>query len=260
MKIAILGAGAYGTALGQVLIENGYEIEYYDPALGDGLSLDEVINGAEMILLTVPSAVLSDIIRKIPKDKALIVATKGILDESIFKEFEDVMVFSGPGFAKDIKAHKITFLTANDKRVEEIFGTDYIKFDFTNDTRGILMCGALKNVYAIMAGFLDLKPDTIKHEEFLEEVVNEMKDILEANGGQKSTVDLPCGIGDLRLTCNAPSRNYDFGRRIRQDHSYHSNETIEGKVALEKICEGAIIVPSTAIYLQDLMRRSKEWN
>ena len=30
MKIAILGAGAFGTALGGILADKGYDIDYYD--------------------------------------------------------------------------------------------------------------------------------------------------------------------------------------------------------------------------------------
>ena len=33
MKIAILGAGAFGTALGGILADNGYDIDYYDPKI-----------------------------------------------------------------------------------------------------------------------------------------------------------------------------------------------------------------------------------
>ena len=34
MIIAILGAGAYGTALGEILIKNGHNVRYYDPKFG----------------------------------------------------------------------------------------------------------------------------------------------------------------------------------------------------------------------------------
>ena len=30
-KVAVIGAGAYGTALGGILAENGHDIDYYDP-------------------------------------------------------------------------------------------------------------------------------------------------------------------------------------------------------------------------------------
>ena len=31
MKIAVLGAGAFGTALGGILADNGYDVDFYDP-------------------------------------------------------------------------------------------------------------------------------------------------------------------------------------------------------------------------------------
>ena len=30
MKVAIMGAGAFGTALGGLLVENKYDVDYYD--------------------------------------------------------------------------------------------------------------------------------------------------------------------------------------------------------------------------------------
>lgn len=258
-KIAIMGAGAYGTALGQILTENNYEVSYYDPFLND-TSLDKVLDGAEMILLAVPSVGVQNSLSELPRNLPMIVATKGILSEKIFDDFGDVMVLSGPGFASDIKAHKDTLLTASDKRIIEMFGTNYLKFDFSNDIKGILMCGALKNAYAILAGILDLKAGTEEHEKFLSEVAEEMKEVLEFNGAKGETVELSCGKGDLRLTCNEPSRNYGFGKKVRLDPNYHTDETVEGIVVLQKIRDGAIKIPNSAKYLHDLIRRSKTWS
>lgn len=259
MKVAVLGAGAYGLALGQVLTENSYDVEYYDPILG-GPSFEKAIDGAEVILLVVPSAALADTLPRLPKTIPIIVATKGILDEKVFNEFSDVMIISGPGFADDIQNHKPTLLTASDKRVGEMFGTDYLNFDYTDDLRGILLCGALKNIYAILAGLLNLQPDTKEHEKFLSEVADEMKAILDANGAHGDTVELACGKGDLRITCGKPSRNYDFGQKVRLDPKHHPTQTVEGLTALRKIINGEIKVPESARYLRDLMRRSEKWS
>lgn len=258
MKIAILGAGAFGTTLGGVLAEEGYDIDYYDSRV-EKERLSDVLAGAKFVLLTVPSKAVPYVLPHLPKNIPLIVATKGILKPSTFADFDDYMVLSGPGFADDIRAHKQTLLTATNNRVIEMFERDYLKFDFTEDEGGVLMCGALKNVYAILAGLLGLKAGTEVHEEFLAEAAEEMRLILKANGANPRTVDLSCGVGDLRITCNYPSRNYEFGMKLRENKHYQPEKTVEGVSALKKIKRGEIVIPKNTEKLKFLMEVSGEW-
>ena len=77
MKIAILGAGAFGTALGGILASNGYDIDYYDSRL-EREKLSDTLSGTMAVVLCVPSKVAPYLIPYIPREKPLIVATKGI--------------------------------------------------------------------------------------------------------------------------------------------------------------------------------------
>jgi glycerol-3-phosphate dehydrogenase (NAD(P)+) len=258
MKIAILGAGAFGTALGGILAEKGYDIDYYD-SRNSGDTLADTLVDSKAIVLAVPSKAAPYVLPKLPKEVPLIVATKGILSSEMFDEFKDYMILSGPGFADDIKAQKKTILTATDERVVEMFGTDYLSFDRTDDKRGVLMCGALKNVYAVMAGLLNLKEGTSEHGKYLKDVAIEMKSILNENGASGDTVDLVCGKGDLKITCNYPSRNYEFGQILRKNPKAEPEKTVEGISALKRIKRGEIRVPDDAIILKDLIKRSDEW-
>ncbi|MBR3269886.1 hypothetical protein IKG07_01410 [Candidatus Saccharibacteria bacterium] len=259
MKIAILGAGAFGTALGGILANKGYDIDYYDSKV-EKESLSKVLSDTKFIVLVVPSQAAPYLLPHLPVDKPLIVATKGFLDSHNFADFKDYMVLSGPGFAADIKAGKKTLLTATDQRIIELFTTDYLTFDFTVDKNGVLMCGALKNVYAIYAGYLDLKPGTPEHERYLTEVSEEMKALLLANSSDPKTVDLSCGKGDLRLTCDFPSRNYEFGQILRKNHQAVPEKTVEGLTALAKIKRGEIKIPDSALKLLELIKISDDWN
>ena len=258
MKIAVLGAGAFGTALGGILANKGYDIDYYDSKC-EHESLHEVLSDAKYLVLAIPSKAVPYLLPHLPKNKPLIIATKGILSDQTFEGFEDYMIISGPGFADDIKAHKETKLTATDDRVVELFGTDYLTFDRTTDEKGVLMCGALKNVYALYCGLLGIKEGTKEHEQFLKETADEMKLVLLANGAKKETVDLVCGKGDLKITCNYPSRNYEFGEILRKNPEAEPEKTVEGLSALKKIKNGEIVVPETATKLNDLIKRSEEW-
>ena len=166
---------------------------------------------------------------------------------------------SGPGFAKDIKRHQPVKLTATDRRVVDWFGTEFMAFDFTSDRRGVMLCGALKNVYAILAGRLELEPGSAELENYLDEAKEEMKTILVANGCEAATADLSCGVGDLALTCTPSSRNYQFGRKLRDDPEAQPEETVEGVSALKRIERGEIVVPAEAFRLRYLLDKGKEW-
>ena len=257
MKIGVIGAGAYGTALGEILLAKGHEITYYDPAITDKF-VEDVLWDAEMILMVAPSSAVPELLPQLKKDVPIIVATKGLLTDDLFSEFEDVMVLSGPGFADDIKAHKQTYLTVSDPRLMDLFRTDYIDFDKTKDRRGILMCGALKNVYAILAGYLNLKPGDSNYDDFIGGVADEMQSILFMNGCERDTVNRYCGIDDLKLTCNLPSRNYEFGHELASNPDYKPEKTVEGLSTLKRIRAGEIVLPDEIKYLQQLMDIIKE--
>ena len=259
MKIAILGAGAFGTALGGILANNGCDIDYYDTRI-EKERLKDVIKGSDYVLLVVPSASVPHVLPYLPTNIPLIVATKGILSGKTFEKFKDYMVLSGPGFADDIKAHKKTYLTATDDRIGELFKTDYIEFDFTDDENGVLMCGALKNVYAIYAGLLGLEKGSAKWNSYIEKTLEEMREVLVLNGANARTVDLVCGVGDLKLTCAYPSRNYEFGDKLRLNAGYKPEKTVEGVSALAKIRRGEIKIPKDALVLRTLVKISKDWD
>lgn len=254
MKVAVLGAGAFGTALGGVLLERGQDVAYYDPKINSA-ALSETLDGAKYMLLCVPSVAAPELVVSLPKNIPLIVATKGFLTEQLFLDFEDWMVMSGPGFAKNIQAKQDTFLTATDKRIQEIFETDYLKFDLTRDRRGVLMCGALKNVYAIFAGMKELKSHTEEMEKFIEDAVSEMGQILVANGADSTTIHHACGVGDLVLTCSPDSRNYRFGYSLAKHNTAGFDELAEGVEALKRIEKGDIEVPESAEILNAILNK-----
>ena len=257
MKVAIIGAGAYGTALGGILAENGYDIDYYDPQV-EKERLKDTLSGAEAILVCVPSEVVMKLLSHLPKDKFLIIASKGFLSLRPFGEFEDYAVLSGAGFADDIKNSRKVKLTATDKRVVEMFSTDYVRFDTTDDKLGVLMCGALKNIYAIKAGMLRLSPKSKKKENYIYDVVKEMAEILHENGAKPSTIRLACGMKDLILTCGINSRNYRFGVEFSVNSNCKTDQTVEGLSALKRVKRGEIEIPENAKILKGLLEELED--
>ena len=251
-KIAILGAGAFGTALGGILADNGYDIDYYDSSF-EAERLCDVLKNAKVMILCIPSKAVPHLLPYLPKDIPMVVATKGILVDACFQDFKDWMVLSGPGFAVDIKARKDTYLTVTDERVKEWFEAEYLHFDMTNDRRGVLMCGALKNVYAMLAGYRKLERDSVEWWQYIAEASAEMRSLLAANSAAATTVDMACGKGDLELTCGLPSRNYEYGFLLRDNPDYQPEKTVEGLSALKRIKRGEIIVPDGLTILKEVI-------
>lgn len=256
MKIAVIGAGSYGLALGNVLIANGYEVSYFDPKI-ECDEFEVVIQGAEYVLLAVPAAALPKVLPKLSKEVPIIITSKGIFDDKIFSEFKKWIVLSGAGFSSDFEERLPVSLTVTDKKVSELLKADFISFDYTSDKKGVLMCGALKNIYAILAGFWQLERDSNDWKTFLELALSEMSEILRYNDADPETVKLACGVDDVKLSLGFPSRNYEYGFNHSKDRDYQPQYLVEGLTGLSKIRNGEIIIPNSA-FLVELLS-SDDW-
>jgi glycerol-3-phosphate dehydrogenase (NAD(P)+) len=146
MKVAVLGAGAWGTALGQLLASKGDEVvlwarrrELCDAvnamhenarylqgvALSNNLratdSIAGALAGAEMVVFVVPSHATREVAREaapyVPAGVPIVSATKGIendslmfMDEVLAQELpharSHLAFLSGPSFAKEL-AHQL---------------------------------------------------------------------------------------------------------------------------------------------------------
>ena len=219
MKITIFGAGAFGTALGHILETNGHQIEYYDPAKYPDKSLTSVVEESELNLLAAPSSSVPKLMLFLPHNVPLICASKGFLTMASFKPWAgNFAIISGGAFAADLNNQHPSVLTATSPLVEELFKAPWLSFDETNDNTGVLLCGTLKNVYAIGSGYWRLKYGTPDFDDFINAALSEMKTIVAANGGKPETVNLSCGLRDLVITCASEvSRNYDFGKKLKDD-------------------------------------------
>ena len=262
MNIAIYGAGAYGTALGEILKAAGHSILYYDPIKYPDQSLAAVLRSSEVNILACPSNSIGKLILFIPHDKPLICATKGFLSTGQFKDFKQFSVLSGGAFAADLLAKKPTVLTATSPIIGEIFKASWLSFEYTNDIFGVLLCGSFKNIYAIGSGYRRLNPDMPEFTDYLNAVYAEIRLILAANGCNPSTVDLSCGKTDLYITCaSVASRNYRFGLNILEDPSLplklrsgeaHPDATTEGYSALKSLPTSSLQIPGNTPILKSI--------
>lgn len=217
MKIAILGAGVFGKALGKILTDNGHEISYYDPAVYPDVDLAAATDGASTIVIAIPSIFLPDFIDTYPdhlKVIPTILASKGLMDIELFDDFPQFSVISGPAFASEIMEGKPATFTASTPYALGLFKNDQISIELFDDPYGIVLCGTLKNIYAIGAGYHSDSMNDIAI--FIERAHNEIANYLHKHGANPHTSDLACGLGDLILTCtNEASRNFTFGKRLK---------------------------------------------
>ena len=238
MTIAILGAGAFGQALGKILTDNQNEVKYYDPALYPDVNLDAATFEASTIVIAVPSMFIGSLLADYPerlKKVPTILATKGLLNADQFADFEQFSVISGPAFAVEISAGKPATFTSSSPIAMGLFHNDQIQIELCEDLNGILLCGALKNIYAIGSGYYSDSENMTAA--FIQHAHSEMKSYLSDHGCDPQTAELACGLGDLILTCtNETSRNFRCGKMLKEgrniDEITDKLHTVEGLSAL----------------------------
>ncbi len=192
MTIAVLGAGAFGTAMAIAIARGGTDVVLWgrnpdesaemqaarrnvkrlpDADFPDTLRVVGSISdiGCDVVLLAVPTQTLSDFLqahRDLLNGKTLIACCKGVDLTSGLGPTGVIArhcpasipaIITGPSFAIDIAKGLPTALTFacadNDaETLQETLSTDMLRLYLTNDLRGAEVGGALKNVIAIASG------------------------------------------------------------------------------------------------------------
>ena len=129
-------------------------------------------------------------------------------------------------------------LTVSSQIAQNLFESEQVKVEYSPDALGIILCGSLKNAYAIGCGFHDDSDNALA--QLLTEAHREMQQYLEDHGANRDTADCACGIGDLILTCNSRnSRNYTCGMKLKSgielDDILNELKTVEGITALHDL-------------------------
>ena len=216
MKIAILGAGAYGQVLGKLATLGGHEVVFYDPYKLPEQTLGAATKNAALVIYAAPAEAAEQLVPNLPLGVPLVCA------------------LGGAGFAEDFTAllnGKVTepiWLTTSSHLAAEVLAHKGVEFEFTDDTLGIMLCGALKNVYALGAGLLGGH----ESDSYLQIATSEMAQILALNAADPATAQLACGAADLKLTCTPRSRNFLFGQKIaRLQQQSLADQHLFGKTA-----------------------------
>jgi len=199
-------------------------------------SLREAISGIEWIFIAVPIKYLRSILELASthanKNHKWVILSKGIEQETLLlptQVLDDVLgyeaikfVLGGPSFAKEIaeQLHTAVTIAGTDaklcKSLQGILSNSYFRPYLSDDPIGVQVCGALKNVFALMAGIVIGEGFGGNTKAFLLTMSFwEMRILVEFFGGDKKTIDGFSGFGDLILTCTGLlGRNLQVGKMI----------------------------------------------
>lgn len=189
---------------------------------------------ARYIICVVPTqyirSVFCRIVNFIRDDTIIVSASKGIelgtyqTPSMILNELlgRQISVLSGPSFAKEVIAKMPTAVTlaAPDKKtgimLQEIFNTNYFRVYTHDDTIGVEIGAALKNVIAIASGICDgLGLGHNARAALITRGLMEISRLGTKMNAKEITFFGLSGIGDLILTCTSmQSRNYTVGFKL----------------------------------------------
>ena len=199
-----------------------------------------VVADKDFVVTVVPShlvrTVSAEMAPHVSPDTVVISASKGIENKThltmtqVLAEMkpslkpDNVTVLSGPSFAREVVANVPTAVTvaARDvevaKRVQHLFATPYFRVYTSDDSVGVELGGAVKNVIAIAAGIIDgLNLGLNTRAALITRGQTEIRRLGIKLGANPRTFTGLAGIGDLILTCTGDlSRNHTVGKKIGQ--------------------------------------------
>lgn len=243
MKIGVIGAGAWGTALAQVCAAGGEDVLLwaFEPEVIDAingarenplylpgvpLSADvratgdmNALEACDALLVVTPAQHLRGILANAPKGKPLVLCSKGIeagtgllMSEAAAQVQPDspICVLSGPTFAHEVAKGLPTAITlacgdaALGKRIAARIARPGFRPYLSDDVVGAEIGGAVKNVLAIGCGVADGAGLGLNaRASLISRGFAEMGRFGQARGARAETLAGLSGLGDLVLTCSS---------------------------------------------------------
>ncbi len=228
--------------------------------------LAEAVARAEVVLVAIPSKAFRSVIREnadaFREGQIVVSLTKGI-EEHGFKLMSEILmeelprcrsgVLSGPNLAAEIVNRELTatVIAAKDpevrRTVQDLLGCEYFRVYANVDVYGVELAGALKNIYAIVAGLASaLEMGENARAMLITRGLAEMSRFAVSLGANPMTFMGLAGVGDLIATCTSnKSRNYRIGYAVGK-----GKQLDEAVKELGQVAEG--------IYTLKLVREKSE--
>jgi glycerol-3-phosphate dehydrogenase (NAD(P)+) len=227
----------------------GYRL---DDSLEISADLRSALDGAEVVFFSIPSKSFRQVAMSaapwIPPDTIVVSSAKGI-EEGSFKLMSEILeeelsrprvgVISGPNLAKEIAQCQITATVIASavpevcKTVQLVLATPYFRVYANSDRYGVELAGALKNIFAIIAGIASaMKVGQNTMGALLTRSLAEMTRFAARLGADPMTFLGLSGVGDLIVTCSSPlSRNFQVGEAIGRGLTLEQAVASIGQVA-----------------------------
>lgn len=261
MKVGVIGAGAWGTALAIISARGGADVTLwsYD---GEHKHFDDItipqnihmtgdiadMNQMDAWLIVTPAAFFRETLRKardIYNGQPIIICTKGaestsgqFMSEILMAELPECHeygVLSGPQFAAEVAHGVPTGSTLAGTRDALVAGADALNklyLEKTDDIIGTQVCGVGKNALALICGYNKVAASGENERAMIfTRAWGEVMNLGMAMGAKMRTFLELCGIGDLFLSATSEtSRNFSGGMAIARGEE--PNGTVEGIFAL----------------------------
>lgn len=210
------------------------------PNLTPSNDLEAVVTNHSFLVLVAPSHTMRAVATRtaafIQPDTIIVTASKGIEDGTYLTMFgvlqesipaldpDNIVVLSGPSFAKEVAEKVPTAISVGGKNneiaglVQHVFATDCFRVYVNDDPIGLELGGAVKNVIAIAAGFVDgMGLGLNTRAALITRGLAEIRRLGIHMGANPHTFSGLSGVGDLILTCTGDlSRNYTVGKQLGQ--------------------------------------------
>ena len=280
-KIAIIGSGSWATALAKILLNNVERINWYfrnsenidqfkrfrhNPNYLRGIEFDigqidfyddinQAIEGADVLVLTIPSAFLHESLAGLNVDishKFIVSAIKGIIPEGnmivgrylheTFKvPYDRVGVIAGPCHAEEVALERLSYLTIacpDIKRARDFafkLECPYIRSHVSDDIFGTEYASVLKNIIAIASGIVHgLRYGDNFQAVLISNAIQEIKRFVDKVHPITRDIKSSAYLGDLLVTAYSQfSRNRTFGAMIGKGYT-----TRTAQIEMHMVAEG----------------------
>jgi glycerol-3-phosphate dehydrogenase (NAD(P)+) len=275
VRAVVVGAGSWGSAFACLLRDNGHDValaardpehaaairetgrnpRYVPQADLRGIAAttqDEApIEDADVVVVAVPSEVFGEVVAGLPGDAPLLSLTKGLHPATggrltTLVRGRPVAVLSGPNIADEIvRGLPAAAVVASDDlelavRLQVAVNSAVFRVYVSDDVAGVELCAAAKNVIALAAGGADgLRLGDNAKAALVSRGLAEMRRLAEAAGTRPDTFAGLAGMGDLIVTCWAPTgRNRRAGELIAQGATAD-----QARAAIGMVVEGLTAAP-----------------
>lgn len=242
LRITVLGEGAWGSTLRSLWQRQGHQLRSWSRS--GGLAPESLLLHSDLIVSAVAMAGVDGLAARLaphwPAGLPLLSCSKGIDPDRLSTASRiwhqhlhgpaagsgpaPLAVLSGPNLADELSRNlpAASVIASDDPglaaRLQLALATPNLRLYTNSDPVGTEAAGALKNVMAVAAGISDgLGLGANAKASLLCRGLVEIGVVVDALGGEPTTLYGLAGLGDLLATANSPlSRNYRFGQLLAE--------------------------------------------